>query len=111
GKHLENFTLVLATLAFGFGLAGCYRGPALVSARGIVKYKNAPIPGADVVLVPDGDGQPAIGRTDDQGQFTLNTNGRKGALVGTYKVSITAARPKREVSQAEAVAMSIEPNP
>jgi len=87
---------------------GCDRGPRLVPADGIVKYKNAVIPGADVVFVPDGDGQPAIGRTDEQGHFTLMTSGRPGAMIGAYKVSITAARPKRAVSEAEAVAMSSE---
>src|SRR5438093_6886324 len=91
-----------------FALAGCDRGPALVPASGIVKYKHAPIPGADVVLVPEGDGQPAIGRTDEHGEFSLVTSGRKGALVGSYKVAITAARPKRGVTPAEAVAMSSE---
>src|SRR5438034_11832708 len=91
-----------------FTLAGCERGPALVPASGIVKYKRAPIPGADVVLVPEGEGQTAIGRTDDRGDFILVTSGRKGALVGSYKVAITAARNKREVSPAEARAMSSE---
>ena len=52
-------------------IVGCDRGPKLVPAGGIVKYKNAAIPGADVVFVPDGDGQAAIGRTDEQGQFKM----------------------------------------
>ena len=102
----SDFSLVLLVLALT--LAGCDRGPALVPAGGIVKYKHAPIAGADVVLVPDGDGQPAIGRTDDKGEFTLTTGGRQGAFVGSYKVSITAARPKRQVPPSEAVAMSSE---
>jgi len=88
--------------------AGCDSGPKLVKAGGVVKYKDALIPGADVVLVPDGDGQTALGRTDDQGRFTIATGGRPGALAGSYKVAITAARPKRAVSPAEAVAMSSE---
>lgn len=107
-KRSANFSSGLAPLLLALALAGCDRGPALVPAGGIVKYKHAPIPGADVVLVSDGDGQPAIGRTDDKGEFILTTSGRKGAFIGSYKVSITAARPKREVSPAEAVAMSSE---
>ena len=107
-KRSENFDFAVAILLFILAMLGCDRGPTLVPASGIVKYKNAPIPGADVVLVPEGDGQPAIGRTDDRGEFSLVTSGRKGALVGSYKVSITAARPKHEVSPAEAVAMSSE---
>jgi len=107
-KRSGSFDLALATLVSAFALTGCDSGPKLVPAGGIVKYKNALIPGADVVFVPDGDGQTAIGRTDDQGRFTLVTSGRPGALVGWYKVSITAARPKRAVSEAEAVAMTSE---
>jgi hypothetical protein len=95
-------------LVFGFVLAGCGRGPKLIKAGGIVKYKNAVIPGADLVFVPDGDGPTAIGKTDDQGRFTLNTGGQPGAMVGAYKVAITAARNKRAVSDSEAVAMSSE---
>ena len=44
-KRLEIFDLALATLIFGLALAGCDSGPKLVPAGGIVKYKNAPIPG------------------------------------------------------------------
>jgi hypothetical protein len=102
-----NRERLITVLLLVIGL-GCDRGPRLVQADGIVKYKNAVIPGADVVFVPDADGQPAIGRTDEQGHFTLMTSGRPGAMIGAYKVSITAARPKRAVSEAEAVAMSSE---
>ena|SRR6478752_1416695 len=85
---------------------GCGGGPKLIPAGGTVRYKNALIPGADVVLVPEGNGQTAIGKTNEQGEFTLNTGGLPGVLVGSYRVSITAARPKRVVSEAEAVSMS-----
>jgi hypothetical protein len=97
-----------AAVMVGCALAGCGTGPKLVKAGGVVKYKNAAIAGADVVFVPEGDGQTAIGRTDDQGRFTVATSGSPGAFVGSYKVSITAARPKRAVSPSEAVAMSSE---
>lgn len=90
------------------GAVGCDRGPKLVPARGMVKYKSAAIPGADVVFVPVSDGQTAIGRTDEQGRFQLATSGRPGVLPGAYNVAITAARNKREVSAAQAVAMSSE---
>jgi len=102
------FEFSVATAIVGCALAGCGARPKLVKAGGMVKYKSAPIPGADVVFVPEGDGQTAIGRTDDQGRFTVVTNGSPGAFVGSYKVSITAARPKRAVSPSEAVAMSSE---
>jgi hypothetical protein len=107
-KRWEIINFALAILALVPALIGCDSGPKLVKAGGVVKYKDAPIPGADVVLVPDGDGQTALGRTDEQGRFILATSGRPGALAGSYKVAITAARPKREVSPSEAVTMTSE---
>lgn len=98
-----SLALLLASLELG-----CGGGPKLIPAGGTVKYKNAIVPGADVVLVPEGDGQTAIGKTNEQGDFTLSTGGLPGVLVGSYRVSITAARPKRIVPPAEAVAMSSE---
>jgi hypothetical protein len=106
--RLAGLAMPCSLLLMSLVPIGCDRGPRLVPADGIVKFKNAAIPGADVVFVPEGDGQLAIGRTDDQGHFTLMTSGRPGAIIGAYKVSITAARPKRAVSEAEAVAMSSE---
>jgi hypothetical protein len=90
-------------------VVGCGEGgPRLVKAGGTVKYKNAALPGASVVFVPDEGGQPSIGTTDDQGRFTLVTSGRPGTALGAYKVSITAVRQKRPVSPEEAASMSSE---
>ena len=75
-KRWEIFDFAVAISALALTAAGCDSGPKLVKAGGVVKYKGAPIPGADVVLVPDGDGQTALGRTDEQGHFTLATGGR-----------------------------------
>lgn len=97
--------LVLAAVA----LIGCGDGgPRLVKAGGVVKYKDAPLAGADVVFVPEDGGLPSIGRTDEQGRFALMTSGRPGAPIGAYKVSVTAVRQKRAVSPAEAVSMTSE---
>src|SRR5688500_7166697 len=87
-----------ATVIAAIALAGCVSGPKLVKAGGTVKYKGAPLPGADIVMMSDASGAPSIARTDDEGRFTVTTGGKPGALVGTYKVAITAARNKRPVS-------------
>lgn len=100
-----GYTLLLVLVA---SLAGCDSGPRLVPAGGVVKYRSALIPGADVIFVPVGDGQTAIGRTDEQGKFRLTTDGRPGALTGAYNVAITAARNKREIPEAQMVNMSSE---
>jgi hypothetical protein len=96
---------ILSLLAIG----GCGdRGPRLVPAGGTVKYKGAPLAAADVVFMPDSGSVPSIGRTDEQGKFTLKTSARPGAPVGGHKVAITAIRQKRKVSDAEAVGMTSE---
>jgi hypothetical protein len=102
---LKHNLLLLAALV----LIGCGDGgPKLVKAGGTVKYNNAPLAGADVVFVPDEGGLPSIGRTDEQGRFTLMTSGRSGAPIGAFKVSVTAVRQKRAVPPAEAVSMTSE---
>ena len=104
---------IFARLVAGLLLAaavctGCGRGPKLVKATGIVKYKDKPIPSADVLMMSDANGAPSMGRTDDQGRFTVMTDGKPGARVGSYRVAITAARNKREVSASEALTMTSE---
>jgi hypothetical protein len=100
----------LTTLFLGFAIAalasvGC-GGPKLVNAGGKVTYKSSPVPGASLTFVPDAGGPPVIARTDEQGRFTVTTEGQPGAAVGSYKVAITAVRQKRPVSDAEAVGMT-----
>src|SRR5262245_22280852 len=90
--------LVAGLLLVAVVCGGWRRGPKLVKATGIVKYKDKPIPGADVLMMSDANGAPSMGRTDDQGRFTVMTDGKLGAWVGSYRVAITAARNKREVS-------------
>ncbi len=96
--------LALVVLA----LAGCGGGPKLVKAVGVVKYKNAPVPNADLIFMADDGTMPSVGRTDDEGRFTVCTGGRDGAPVGSYKVGIIAAKNKRPVSEAEAAAITSE---
>jgi len=100
---MRSLFLLVAILA-----VGCEGGPKLVKAGGVVKYKDAPLAEADVVFVPDAGGLPSIGRTDQQGRFTLLTSGREGAPLGDHKVSITAVRQKRPVPPGEAVGMTTE---
>jgi hypothetical protein len=88
--------------------AGCDSGPKLVKAGGTVKHNGAPLPGADVIFMPDEGSSPSIGRTDVQGRFRLTTSGKPGAPVGGGKVAITAVRQKRAISEAEAVSMTSE---
>ncbi|MBN8602080.1 MAG: hypothetical protein J0M26_13690 [Planctomycetes bacterium] len=63
-------------------------GPAIAKVTGKVTVKGAAIKGATVQFYPE-KGPMAVGITDDQGNFTLTTNGRAGAPVGMNKVSIS----------------------
>jgi len=101
---LVRLTLLLVAIA----LAGCDGGPKFVKAGGTVKYKDKPIPGADIILMSDASSSPSTARTDDQGRFTVSTDGKPGAPMGSYRVAITAARNKREVSPGEALSMTSE---
>jgi hypothetical protein len=89
-------------------LAGCDSGPKLVPAGGTVTYNGKPVPGADVVFMPDAGSSPSIGRTSDDGRFTLSTGGKPGVPPGGHKVAITAVRQKRAVSEAESIGMTSE---
>ncbi len=102
GRKLSALSVALCML---LGMIGC-GGPKLVEAGGTVKYNNQSITGADVVFVPDEGGSPVIGRTDEQGKFSLSTDGKSGALPGPYKIAITAIRQKRAVKDSEAVGMT-----
>ena len=98
-----SWAIILCLIA-----VGCDSGPKLVPASGTVTLKDKPIPGADVIFVPDAGGGPVIGRTDEEGKFSLTTDGKPGAYAGSYKVALTAVRQIRQVSEDEAVTMSNE---
>ncbi|HUP77378.1 MAG TPA: carboxypeptidase-like regulatory domain-containing protein [Pirellula sp.] len=101
----QNLIVLSVALCMLLGLIGC-GGPKLVEAGGTLKFNNQSIGGADVVFVPDEGGSPVIGRTDEQGRFSLSTDGKSGALPGPYKIAITAVRQKRAVKESEAVGMT-----
>jgi hypothetical protein len=107
GNRIRLFvfgTVVLSLLVMGCG----DRGPKLVKATGKVTYQGEPLPKATVVFVPEGEERTAFATTDEQGDFVIATNGRPGAIPGTYKVAVTAIRLLREVSEEEAISMSNE---
>jgi hypothetical protein len=103
-KHNLHLLFVLLVAL----IAGCDSGPKLVKAGGTVKYKGAPLPDAQVTFMADEGSAPSIGRTDEEGHFTLSTGGKPGAPIGGGKVAITAVRQKRAISEAEAVSMTSE---
>jgi hypothetical protein len=60
-----------------------------------------PLPNALVTFQPEGGGRASIGKTDANGQYELIWGERKGAELGSHKVSVTTlqeAQPVEEMS-------------
>jgi hypothetical protein len=84
-RQRVKFVVGIAVCA---GLLGCGSGASLVPAKGKVVYQGQPVAGANVTFVPK-EGTPAIGVTDANGEFTVNTVGKPGLPAGLYKVGVT----------------------
>lgn len=94
-KSTASLTAAAASLAFCF--SGCGPGlPETVAVTGKVVAKGQPIANAQVGFVPRSEGEeirPALGTTDEEGQFTLRTYvapgaEADGAMVGEYAVTV-----------------------
>ena len=89
--------LMLVAAALLLPLAGCARGPTLLSVRGKVTLPGGkPVHNGTVTFYPDvtkgnSSKELPIGQIDEQGNFTVMTGAREGAPPGWYKVAISAA--------------------
>ena len=65
--------------------------PQTYQAGGLVTFDGQPLSDATVVFKPaDSDGNTAVGRTDAEGRFVLQTFGDKdGAIAGKHLVTVT----------------------
>ena len=82
-----SLLLTLATVSGCGGSAG--GGVETYEAGGTVKFNGAPVEGAIVTFVAQGEFPNATGRTDAQGNFTLMTyNPGDGAAAGDFKVMV-----------------------
>jgi hypothetical protein len=66
----------------------------------VVKYKDKPVGNVGLVFHPE-KGPPAVGSTDSEGNFKLTTNGRLGAAVGTYTVTLSNSDPSAPIPAAD----------
>jgi len=105
--------IVLVTFFLAAAILGCGGGGglSLVRVKGKVSYKGQPVSGASVTFQPS-EGTPAVGTTDANGEFTLTTGGRPGAVVGEHRVAITkysgAATPMAEPKPEDMRKMQME---
>ena len=99
-----SFLLALSLIVF----PGCSDGSGLSveMVEGTITLDGEPLAGATVGFSPaDGEGMPAVGRTDESGKFVLTaTQGGaagKGTTAGRYNVSITKEALQREPTEQE----------
>ena len=71
-------------------LVGCNSASVsgTVPVGGKVTYKGAPVEGAIVTFVPEGNGRTATATTAAGGVFSLMTVDASGAMPGKYKVTV-----------------------
>ena len=87
---------LLGPLAAGCGSRGGHL-PKTVPATGVVTLDGKPVDGAQVVLVPAGEGATgAYGTTDTSGHFALRAYEEKeGAIPGDYKIQVSKTVERR----------------
>ncbi len=80
----------ICLIAFSVGCSNEPANPPTYGVSGKVTYKNEPVEGATVVLVPEvAEGQGAVGSTDANGNYQLGTfEEGDGAVAGKYKVRV-----------------------
>jgi len=95
----------LGALSCVLVLAGCSSKPAdqppLGRVRGKITMNGQPLPGVDVVFVPE-KGRPSEATTDKAGRYDLSYIGStKGAKLGPHKVSIRPAETSLDEAPAD----------
>lgn len=85
-RNWHLFCILLSSVAL---LVGCNRGPELARLNGTVLLDGEPLMFGSVMLQPES-GQPALGRIQPDGSFTMSTNNlNDGAMVGLNRIRIS----------------------
>jgi hypothetical protein len=88
-------------------MCGCGDGgPKLAPVTGVVKLDGTPKSKLLVTFTPAAGGIAGVGQTNEKGEFTINTNGKKGAVLGEHKVSVTTIHDAPETAKASSSAPS-----
>ena len=98
-RHGFTIQLVLVWAVAGF-VAGCGGGGSdidLEAVSGTITLDGNPLPDASVVFTPTGGGRPALGVTDEDGDYTLEySTSNSGTPPGEYVVSIRTYKAPTE---------------
>lgn len=78
------------SLAIGMAVlaGGCDQGPIMGQVSGRVTFGGEPVTQGTILFFPV-TGPGAVGLLDDDGKFSMKTNGKAGVIVGQNIVSIT----------------------
>jgi hypothetical protein len=106
-RHSFVGLLILATA----GLTGCGSAGSAPTAevKGKVTYQGNPVPNVNVTFTPD-NGRPALGTTNENGEFTLSTfSEADGAVPGMH--TVTLATNETEPMPGTPEAANYQPKP
>ena len=91
-KNIMKHSLTILFLCCFLAL-GCNNNPhGVIMVTGVVTLDGSPLEGATVTFCPPDGNLAAVGLTNEQGKFTLNSGSSKagtGAQPGTYHVTVT----------------------
>lgn len=109
-----SLSLAVVSLTFlgcggGGGGAG-YKELKLAPVSGVVKVKGQPVEKPVVTFYPES-GPTGIGVGNEQGEFTVKTNGQNGAPVGQCKVTVTSASSQNEFPPSDGNEMQLLKKP
>ena len=91
----NKITIVTLCLCLGLllGITGCSKDPAPGKVTGTLTLNGEPVSNAMICFYPD-NGSASIGVSDEKGKYELLfTEDRKGAEIGSHKVTISTGRP------------------
>ncbi|MDR3110995.1 MAG: carboxypeptidase-like regulatory domain-containing protein [Planctomycetaceae bacterium] len=97
----KKIFLIVSFLFVAVIIAGCSDGKIKTNGvTGTVTYDGSPLAGATVIFSPvtDGQGNPAVGETDEKGVYVLQTilgNFGAGTTPGDYTVTVTKTELKK----------------
>jgi len=111
----KSISVSLGMTMIAVGLWGCgggggggagYRDLKLAPISGVVKIKGQPVEKPVVTFYPD-TGPTGIGVGNEQGEFSVKTNGQNGAPVGKCKVTVTAGSAQNEFPPSDGKEMQL----
>jgi hypothetical protein len=95
-KIPSAFCLLVLVIA-----SGCSQGPKLIPVTGVIKVNSKPAEGALLYFHPAVSTEStASGIASADGTFELMTNGEKGLVAGSYKVTVIWPDPSKKPTQA-----------